>query len=140
MTPTSTRFRPQGPSGSTRRSAGFTLIELMIAVAVIAILASIAVPSYLGYVERARRTDAMSALTNIAGQLERCYTVSSSYTDAGCPSGTNIESEEKFYLIDIAASSASYTLTAKPQGAQKNDDCGDFTLNHQGSRKPDECW
>ncbi|MFO8046335.1 MAG: prepilin-type N-terminal cleavage/methylation domain-containing protein, partial [Halomonas sp.] len=79
MTPPSTRRRPQGPTGSTRRSAGFTLIELMIAVAVIGILAAIAIPRYQSYVEKARRTDAMSALTTIAGQLERCYTVTSDY-------------------------------------------------------------
>nr|WP_089714299.1 type IV pilin protein [Halomonas daqiaonensis] len=135
-----TRHGPQARAGSTRRSAGFTLIELMIVVAVIAILASIAYPSYTQYVERARRTDAMSGLSNIAGQLERCYTVNTDYTATNCPSGTNIPTEEEFYLIDISASSASYTITATPQGAQANDSCGSFSLNHQGVRLPNECW
>ncbi|WP_133636843.1 type IV pilin protein [Halomonas ventosae] len=156
MTPTSTPFRPQGPSGSTRHSAGFTLIELLIAVAVIGILAAIAIPNYQRYVEQARRTDAMSALTSIAGQLERCYTVTSDYRYSGSSGATNTIcvstpqlSEEGFYEVDIAASSASYLLTADPDpdggaidpnGKQKNDSCGSFTLNHQGVRTPDDCW
>lgn len=70
---------------------GFTLIELMIAVAVIAILASIAVPSYRGYVERATRTDAHAGLMEAAGQLERCYTVNNSY--ANCNVITNSPTE-----------------------------------------------
>ncbi|HEY9816901.1 MAG TPA: type IV pilin protein [Candidatus Obscuribacterales bacterium] len=79
MSPTSTRPRPQGPSGSSRRSAGFTLIELMIAVAVIGILAAIAIPSYQGYVERARVSDGQSGLMQAAQEMERCYTVNSQY-------------------------------------------------------------
>ncbi|MDI5890440.1 type IV pilin protein [Halomonas sp. LR5S20] len=142
MTLTSTRPRPQGPSGSTRRSAGFTLIELMIVVAVIGILAAIAYPSYTRYVQEARRTDAMSALSSVAGQLERCYTVTSDYTAASCPSGTDIPSDEGYYLIDISATASTYTLTGKPQDAQSDDSCGNFTLNHQGVRGADgaDCW
>ncbi|HEY9818742.1 MAG TPA: type IV pilin protein [Candidatus Obscuribacterales bacterium] len=147
MTPTSTRFRPQGPSGSPRRSAGFTLIELLIAVAVIGILAAIAIPSYQGYVEKARRTDAISALSNTAGELERCYTVGSNYTATNCPSGT-FDSEEEFYSISISASAATFTLEAAPQGAQSGDECGVFTLDQQGVRGNekndgtpiDDCW
>ncbi|ATJ84321.1 type IV pilin protein [Halomonas beimenensis] len=118
---------------------GFTLIELMITVAVIAILAAIAYPSYTQYVQEARRTDGMSALSNLAGQLERCYTVSNDYTAGSCPSGTST-SDEGFYSVSITASASSYTLTASPQGAQSTDDCGNLTLNHQGVRTPDGCW
>ncbi len=113
----------------------------MIVVGVIGILAAIAYPSYTRYVQEARRTDAMSALTSVAGQLERCYTVSSDYTAASCPSGSQ-DSEEGFYTISMSASSASYTLTATPKadGPQDTDSCGSFTLNHQGVRTPDGCW
>jgi type IV pilus assembly protein PilE len=120
---------------------------LLIAVAVIGILAAIAIPSYQGYVEKARRTDAISALANSAGQLERCYTVGSDYTAANCPSGS-FTSEEGFYSLSISASDATFTLKAAPQGKQSGDDCGVFTLNQQGVRgnennsgaSIDECW
>ena len=94
---------------------GFTLIELMIAVAIVALLAAIAVPNYTRYVEQSRRTDATTALTKIAGQLERCYTQFSAYNDARCTFGfvsngvpgnvtyanltAGIESEEGDYVL-----------------------------------------
>src|SRR5690554_3899978 len=81
VTQPSTRRRPQGPAGSTRRSAGFTLIELMIAVAIIGILASIAYPSYQRYVERSRLSDGQAGLTQAAGEMERCYTQNYSYDE-----------------------------------------------------------
>ncbi|WP_345740388.1 type IV pilin protein [Halomonas getboli] len=146
MIETSHQHQPRRtPRG--RREQGFTLIELMITVAIIAILAAIAYPSYTRYVEKARRTDGMSALTNTAGQLERCYTVGSDYTADNCPSGS-FDSEEGFYSVTITASAASFTLKASPQSKQSDDDCGVFTLNQQGERgneksdgtSIDECW
>ncbi|MDN3557133.1 type IV pilin protein [Halomonas maura] len=140
---TRTRPRPKGPEDHARRQAGFTLIELMIVVAVIGILAAIAYPSYTQYVQKARRVDAMSSLTDIASQLERCYTVSSDYQAANCPSGTSVDSEEAYYSINISASTASYTLTATPQSgkSQASDTgCNSMTLNNLGEREPDECW
>ncbi|WP_280548358.1 type IV pilin protein [Halomonas sp. 11-S5] len=141
MTPTSIRFRPQGPSGSARRSAGFTLIELMIVVAIVAILASIAYPSYTRYVERSKRTDAYAGLQNAAGVLERCYTVYNSYNDSNCSleDGNTLPSPEDYYTIFIAASGSSYTVSAKLKSG--SDGCsGDLTLDHQGVKTPDACW
>lgn len=158
VTPTSPRPRPQGSPGSSRRAAGFTLIELMIAVAIIAILASIAYPSYTRYVQEARRTDAKSALMQIAGQLERCYTVTSDYryrdgSNNVCVSFPR-DSEEGFYQItasDVDGSgstpaSSNYRLTASTTGAQNTsqsrDSCDNFTLTHTGMRGADgtSCW
>ncbi|WP_083582123.1 type IV pilin protein [Halomonas aestuarii] len=146
------RPRPQGPSGSIRPSAGFTLIELLIAVAVIGVLASIAYPSYTRYVQEARRTDAISALNNVAGSLERCYTVTNSYASAAdgnaCVSLPRT-SEDEFYTVSAATLTASqFLLEASPQGVQEDDPCGTFTLNQQGGRKNensggteiDACW
>lgn len=120
-----------------RAQRGFTLIELMIAVAVIAILASIAVPSYRGYVERATRTDAHAGLMEAAGQLERCYTVNNSY--GGCSVITN--SPDGNYAITLASTASTYTLTATLNSGRGPDGCtGALTLNHQGVRSPAGCW
>ncbi|MFQ3789943.1 type IV pilin protein [Halomonas sp. A29] len=122
---------------ASRRQHGFTLIELMIAVAVIAILASIAVPSYRGYVERATRTDAQSGLMEAAGQLERCYTVNNSY--AGC--SVIAASPDGNYAISLSSTASTYTLTASLNSGRGPDGCaGDLTLNHQGVRSPANCW
>ena len=151
MTQPSTRRRPQGHTGSTRRSAGFTLIELMIAVAIVAILASIAYPSYTSYLQKTRRTDAMSSLMQTAGQLERCYTVTNNYASASdgttpCVPASQV-SQESFYTIAASVAASTYTLSAVPatDSPQKNDSaCQEFTLDQTGEKGPDgkvnECW
>ncbi|MGM0914345.1 MAG: type IV pilin protein [Pseudomonadota bacterium] len=146
MTQPSTRRRPLGPTGSTRRSAGFTLIELMIAVAIVAILASIAYPSYTSYVQKTRRTDAMSSLMQTAGQLERCYTVTNNYASAAdgtaCVPASQ-PSQEGFYTIAASAAASTYQLSADPTGTkQDGDNCGVFTLDHIGNKGADatDCW
>ena len=136
---------------------GFTLIELMIAVAIVALLAAIAVPNYTRYVEQSRRTDATTALTSIAGQLERCYTQFSAYNDGRCTFGfvsngvpgnvtyanltAGIFSDDGDYRITIAAGAGGaaqtyqLTATATADGSQANDDtCDTFTLTHVGLR------
>lgn len=121
-----------------RCEKGFTLIELMIAVVVIGILASIALPVYSGYVERARRTDGHAGLMNAAQQLERCYTVQSSYS--GCT--FTATSPDSNYAISLTGSSTStaYTLSANYVGGGDDGCDGNLTLTHRGVREPDACW
>jgi len=132
----------------SRRSmqAGFTLIELMITVAIIAILAAIVLPNYSKYVARAHRTDAQAAMMNLAQYMESQYNASFSY-----PLSTNIPTSltapsniTNYYTIaaSIDATGQTYTITATPTSRQNDSQCGTLTLNEEGKKTPTTagCW
>lgn len=125
------------------KNRGFTLIELMITVAILAIIVGIAVPAYNNQVQKSRRADGQSALLSAAQQLERCFTTTNSY--AGC--AYTDTSQDGFYAISRLNedSAATYTLQAAPQGAQAADtECGTLTLDHLGRKGHADggtrCW
>ena len=135
------------------RSQGFSLIELMIAVAIIGILAAIAIPMYSDYVTRSRRADGQATLMQVAQELERCYTQFSKYNDNSCSvvdgDGVSETSDQGFYGISASGGNlteSTFTLTATPQNEQADDtDCTALTLTHLGEQSatgddPDSCW
>ncbi|MDO9237836.1 MAG: type IV pilin protein [Aquabacterium sp.] len=132
-----------------RTARGFTLIELMIVVAIIGILAGIAYPSYVEYVKRSRRAEVQTALLETAQFMQRFYAANSKYnTDlSGKPVALanfarvpRSDGSAQTYDIGFAAAaedaknptSTGFTLQATPQGTMANDACGSFTLDQTG--------
>lgn len=137
------------------RQAGFTLIELMITVAVIAIIAAIAYPAYTDQIVKTRRAEAKASLMTTAQALERCYTRFGAYNAGGCQTATDlgggIDSENGHYTVTAPTLTANtFTLQAAPQGIQSTKDtlCANFTLAQTGtkgasgssSNSDRECW
>lgn len=113
---------------------GFTLIELMIVVAIVGILSAIAYPSYAEYIRRGHRAEARAGLLQAAQWMERAATATGTYPLAGAFPASLKEVPNKRYDISIVSDGATFTLTATPKGPQANDKCGNYTLTHTGIR------
>jgi type IV pilus assembly protein PilE len=128
---------------------GFSLIELMVVVAVLAIIVGIGYPSYLGYVQKTRRADGIAALNHAAMVMESCRSDLATYE--GCDARVAAQSEKGYYTITVAPGAipaSTYTLTATAVDVQAKDSkCTKLTLTAHGTRgytgsAPDvaTCW
>lgn len=137
------------------RAAGFSLVELMIAVAIVAILAMLAVPSYTKHVAKTKRVAAQACLSEYAHYMERYYTTNLRYDQDGndvdntlpgldCASAQRTGADYRYDLPAASLSVSRYRLTATPQGAQATRDaaCGTLSLDQAGARTPGlaGCW
>ena len=129
-------------------SRGFTLIEMMIVVAIIGILAAIAYPSYDEYVKRGNRTEGQAFLSDVAARQERYFSQNNAYiTDVAniAKLGVTANSPTGKYSIVLAGGGGGYTLTANNQFSDAK--CATLTLNALGVRgssgsrsDKNDCW
>ncbi|PWF47917.1 type IV pilin protein [Massilia glaciei] len=146
------------------RSAGFTLVEILVTLLVVAVLAAMAYPSYVGYITKARRIEAQIALLDLMQQQERHYSQHNSYSAFSSASTSADEKRFKWYLGATPAASA-YELRGRAcQGAQiahcvelqalpgtamvnasfRDPECETLSLDSAGARraqgKSSKCW
>lgn len=140
-----------------QNSKGFTLIEIMIVVAIVGILAALAWPSYQQSVIRSNRTEATTELMDLAQRLQKCYTTFGRYNAPPAPNQCAafnslaapgyLTRGRGFYRITVIAGNTnnlrtSYVLRARAVLAPQTNDrgCNELTLSNTGARGPAECW
>ena len=135
------------------RQHGFTLIEVMIVVAILGIIVAIGYPAYTDQVRKSRRAEGMGELLELADRMERFYSDQGTYVGASLGSAaTNIyptTSAKGYYTLSIASQTAtdfSVSVTPTSKGGQNKDKCGTFTMTGQGVKTVSnsaylaECW
>lgn len=126
---------------------GFTLIELMVTVAVVGILSAIAYPSYQQYVTRTHRTEAQTVMMSQAQAQERLMTNTGAYASQTINSPEGSSDSDRYYQITVTTpTSGSYSITATPEARQNDEKCGTLKLDSVGRRgisgtgSVSDCW
>ena len=139
----------------TNKTRGFTLIELMIVVAILGIIAAVGYPSYLEHVKKSRRAEGMGHLLELADRMERFYSDKGTYAGATLGTGASdifpATTDDGHYTLSFvgALDNVSFTISATPtpKGKQNTDKCHTFTMTSLGvksvsggSLSADDCW
>jgi type IV pilus assembly protein PilE len=126
---------------------GFTLIELLIALACVALLATLAWPSYQSLMARSQRAQARASLLQAAHWFERAASANGSYPLAAAVPASVLQIDGQRYNMTVASTAQSFTLSATPLGIQTADVCGTLTISHLGARNVQgasqtaaQCW
>ena len=134
-----------------KQNTGFTLIEILITIAILGILTAIVIPSHNNTTTKTRRTDAKIALLESASSLEKCFVINNQYNHASCASypasGTDVvySAEGHYKIVATALTASSFTLTASAaDNSPQNDDshCASFSISSTGvkSATNPDCW
>ena len=131
-----------------KNNKGFTLVELMIVIAIIGILAAVGYPAYTNAVKKGNRADAIDSLLTLASRMEEYYMNNDTYAGATINAagtgtvGSNKTSDDLYTLSITTATAYAYTLTATPKIADS--DCGNLILNSLGQKSDSKgngyCW
>ena len=120
---------------------GFTLIELVIVVALLSILVTLVTPSYRVYVMRAHRTEAIARMLQVAQCQERARADRGAYDPGQCLPGSLPRYQ---FAYQAGSGGQTWTVQAQPRDAQATDACGTLQLSHTGARQADgdawQCW
>lgn len=127
-----------------KNAAGFTLLELMISIAIVAILTAIALPSYRSFVQRGTRAAAQAQMMDIANREQqyllanRAYATKTQLESNGFSLPSDVSSKYTYDITVGSTGAPSYTITFTPTGAQASD--GALSLNSEGVKSPAGKW
>jgi type IV pilus assembly protein PilE len=126
------------------KARGFTLLEVMIVVVIVAVLAAIALPSYSAHLRKSARAEAQSTLTDAASRQQQFLVdrrrYAASLTALGVAPSSDLAAKYTFAIAVADGPPPTFTLTAPAVGEQAKDKCPTLTLDSAGNRAPAECW